>query len=152
MFLGSILTFLVVSMLTKGSSLEYLVFARQIISTGVSSLTLPGMWLIVITGVFMTIRSYGFLKHRWLNLKHLLILVIVLNAHFVIVPAAGDALEIAKLSLAQGKLLPEYDSAYMRESIFGAINVLLIIISMIAGIWRFRKKVISNTEQTSAIG
>ena len=80
MFLGSVLTYIVVSTIAERASLEALVFARRLISTSTSVLTLPGMWLIVATGLLMTLRGYGFLRHRWLNIKHAAIIVVVLNA------------------------------------------------------------------------
>lgn len=140
MFLGSIFTYLLISILTKDGSLENLVFASRIIRSGSLFLTIPGMWLILITGIAMTIRGYGFFKFRWLNIKHLLITIIALNAHLIIVPATGDALKLATESLVEGKSLPDYHSAYIKESIFGALNILMIIVSMVAGIWRFRKQ------------
>lgn len=50
-FLGSILTFIVISALIEGASLENIAFGRKIIRTGTNVLTLPGMWALAITGV-----------------------------------------------------------------------------------------------------
>ena len=135
MFSGSILTFLAISTLTKNASLDDLVFARQIISAGTTTLTLPGMWMIVITGVLMTVRTYGFFKYTWLNLKHLIIVTVVLNAHLIIVPTADSALHMARLSLAHVTLLSYYNFASSKESVFGAFNVLMILFSIFVGIW-----------------
>lgn len=117
-FLGSILTFIVISSLIEGASLENIAFGRKIISTGTNVLTLPGMWVLAITGVWMGYKRYG------------------LNAYFFILPAVNSATEIAVQSLAQGQLLPEYKAAYMRETIFGAVNVLLTIAAAVVGVWK----------------
>ncbi len=135
LFLGSIFTFIVVSSLTKGASLENLVFGRQIISAGTVSLTLPGMWLVAITGVLMAYRQYGF-SVRFSQLKLLLTALIILNAYFFILPAEKAATGLARQSLAQGLLSPEYEAAYIRESIFGAANVVFIIAAAVVGVWR----------------
>ncbi|MFA6978925.1 MAG: hypothetical protein WC209_06325 [Ignavibacteriaceae bacterium] len=134
-FLGSILTFVVISALIDGASLENIAFGRKIISTGTNVLTLPGMWALAITGVFMGYKRYG-LKQRFFQLKLLLITMVVINAYLFVVPAATSATEIAVRSLAQGQLLPDYKAAYMQESIFGAVNVLLTLAAAVIGIWK----------------
>lgn len=138
LFLGSIFTYVLISMLVKSGSLEDLVFGRQIIRTGTLYLTLPGMWLAVLTGLLMAERGKGILRERWLTLKGVLALIVVLNAHLLIVPATGDALAWAKESLVRGKVLPEYTAAYFRESVAGAFNVLLILAAMAGGVWKWR--------------
>ena len=134
-FLGSILTFIVISALIEGASLENIAFGRKIISTGTNVLTLPGMWVLAITGTWMGYKRYGF-KQRFFQIKLLLITLVVINAYVFIVPAATSATEIAIRSLAQGQLLPEYKAAYMQESIFGAVNVLLILAAAVIGVWK----------------
>ena len=63
-------------------------------------------------------------------------MMVVINAYLFVVPAATSATEIAVRSLAQGQLLPEYKAAYMQESIFGAVNVLLTLAAAVIGIWK----------------
>lgn len=138
-FLGSILTFIVISALIEGASLENIAFGRKIISTGTNILTLPGMWVLAITGVWMGYRRYG-VKQRFFQLKLLFITLIVVNAHFFITPAVTSATELATRSLAQGQLLPAYQAAYMQESIFGAINVLLTVAAAVVGVWKIGGK------------
>jgi hypothetical protein len=134
-FLGSILTFIVISALIEGASLENVVFGRKIISTGTNVLTLPGMWVLAITGVWMGYKRYG-VKQRFFQIKLLLIALVVINAYFFVVPAVSSATEIAGRSLAQGQLLPDYKAAYIQESIFGAVNVLLTIAAAAIGVWK----------------
>jgi len=134
-FLGSILTFIVISALIEGASLDNIAFGRKIISTGTNVLTLPGMWLLAITGVWMGYLRYG-VKQRFFQLKLLLITLVVVNAHFLIAPAVASATELAERSLAQGQLLPAYQAAYMQESIFGAVNVLLTLAAAAVGVWK----------------
>ena len=138
-FLGSIFTFIVISALTKNASLENLAFGRKIISTGTDVLTLPGMWILVITGILMGYKKYG-LKSQFFIFKFFVVTLVILNAHFLIVPAAHDATEIASRSLAAGHLLSEYGAAYMRESIFGAANILLAVIAAVVGVWKIGMK------------
>ncbi|OGP68853.1 MAG: hypothetical protein A2W27_00070 [Deltaproteobacteria bacterium RBG_16_44_11] len=135
MFLGSILTFIVISTLIEGASLENIAFGRKIISAGTNVLTLPGMWVLAITGVLMGYKRYG-LKQRFFQLKLLLIMLVIINGYFFVVPLVTAATEIAVRSLAQGQLLPEYKTAYMRESIFGTVNILIIVAAAVIGVWK----------------
>ena len=142
-FLGSILTFIVISGLIEGASLENIAFGRKVISTGTNLLTLPGMWVLAVTGVWMGYKCYG-LKQRFFQVKLLLITLVVINAYVFIVPAVTSATEIAIRSLAQGQLLPEYKTAYMQESIFGAVNVLLTMTAAVIGVWKVGAKSTTN--------
>lgn len=138
-FLGSILTFIVISALIEDATLENIAFGRRIISTGTNVLTLPGMWVLAITGVWQGYKRYG-MKQRFFQIKLILVTLIILNAYLFIVPAVTLATDIAVRSLAQGQLLPEYKDAYMQESVFGAINVLLTLAAAVVGIWKIGVK------------
>jgi hypothetical protein len=138
-FLGSILTFIVISALIENASLENIAFGRKIISTGTSVLTLPGMWVLAISGIWMGYQRYGF-KQRFFQIKVLLISLVILNAYFFVVPAVNTATEIAIRSLAEGQLLSGYKAAYMRESMFGAVNVLLTVTAAVVGVWKIGTK------------
>ncbi len=52
-FLGSIVTFVVISALAQGAGLQERAFGRKVISVGTRVLTLPGLWVLVLTGVWM---------------------------------------------------------------------------------------------------
>ena len=72
LFLGSIFVYILLSTITSHNSLENLVFTRQIIHTGTVFLTIPGLGLVLLSGLVMTGKYYGFGKHRWLNIKQFL--------------------------------------------------------------------------------
>ena len=134
-FLGSILTFIVISAHIEGAGLDNIAFGRQIISTGTHILTLPGMWILAVTGFILGYRRYG-LKHSFFQIKMLLITLIIINAHFFVAPAVSEATTLAMHSLKQGQLLEEYKSAYLRESLFGALNVIMTVAAASIGVWR----------------
>lgn len=140
LFLGSIFLYILISGLTSHNSLENLVFSRQIIRTGTLFLTIPGLGLVLLSGLVMTGKYYGFGKYRWLNIKQFLTLLILVNSLFLILPAASEALQLAKQSMEQGILLPSYQSAYQREAVFGATNVLLSLIAMAVAVWKPKRK------------
>lgn len=139
LFLGSILSYILISALAKGSTLANLVFALQVINAGVKFLTLPGLLVMIVTGIILT-THYGFFRTRWLNIKHVLIVIIAVNTFAFILPAETDALRFAQASLDKGTLLPEYIAASARSALAGGINVVLIGLAMVAAVWRFQKR------------
>jgi hypothetical protein len=135
MVFGSISTFIVISTLIEGASIEKIAFGRKIISTGTNQLTIPGIWALAITGTCMGYKRYG-LKQRFFQLKLLLIALAFINGYFFVLPLVTSATEIAARSLAQGQLLTEYKAAYREESTFGTVNVLIIVAETVIGVWK----------------
>ncbi|MBI5643807.1 MAG: hypothetical protein HY954_10080 [Deltaproteobacteria bacterium] len=138
MFLGSIFTYIVISSLAGKEGLAELVFAREIIKTGTNFLTIPGLWLTIISGIVMAGTKYSLFGHRWLYIKLFLSLLIVLNTYFIIGPAINGALAASKDSLAANEISEAFHAAYMRESVAGAFNVIFAVIAIIAGIWKLK--------------
>ncbi|MBI4948720.1 MAG: hypothetical protein HY955_01080 [Deltaproteobacteria bacterium] len=139
LFLGSIAVFTLISELIKDSTLPDLAFGRAITSSGIAYITLPGLWLVVASGLFMVLRGRG-LSEAWLKLKLALAILIVLNAHFIIVPAANRALAAATASVEAGSLSPVFRKALLTESVAGGINVAMAVIAMISGVVKFGRK------------
>lgn len=139
MVLGSISTFIVISTLIEGASLENIAFGRKIISAGTKVLSIPGIWVLAITGVCMGYKRYG-LKQRFFQLKLFLVTLIIINGYFFVLPLVTSATEIAVRSFAHGHLLPEYRALFMQESIFGTVNILIIVAAAIIGVWKVSAK------------
>ena len=135
MVLGSICTFNVVSALTEGASLENLAFGRRVIGAGTNTLTIPGLCVLAVSGVWMGLRSYG-VKHRFLLLKLALIALVAANGALFIAPLVASATEIATRSLALGRLLPVYQTAFAQETMFGTANMVAILAAAVIGVWR----------------
>jgi hypothetical protein len=137
LFLGSIITFIIVSSRIEGASLENTLFGRQIISAGSAALTLPGLWLIGISGILMAAIKYGF-KVNFLRLKGVIFILILINAYLFVLPNVSHATELAASSLKSGLLDEGYREAYLQESITGGINVLLSFAATFIAIWNVR--------------
>jgi len=135
LYLGSIVTFVVISSLIEHAGLEHIALGRKIISTGTDVLTLPGMWVLAFSGIWMGYTRYGF-SQRFSRLKLLIVILIAVNTYLFVLPSVTEATKLAEMSLAQGSLIPGYKNAYIRESIFGGINVLLTISAVVVGVWR----------------
>lgn len=135
LFLGSIVTFIVVSSRAQGGSVEDLAFARTIISAGTDVLTVPGLWISIVSGIVLGLQTSG-LRSILVPLKAGLGALLVLNASLFIVPAATRATELAVSARALGAVPEAYGAAYLQESVFGGINVILALVATTIGIWR----------------
>ncbi len=133
--LGSISTFLIVSSVIDGAGVEGVALGRRIISAGTNALTIPGMCLLAMSGIGMGLLRYG-VKHRFFQLKLLLLALVAVNGALFVAPSVRAATEIAVRSLGEGKLLAEYAPAYARESIFGAANIVFMLAAAIVGVWK----------------
>ncbi len=126
LFVGSIVTFIVVSALAaRSSALADLVFARTIVRTATLAVTVPGMWLAVAARAAMLWQREPHWAHSSLQLAVLGLIVSL--THLLIVPATRRCLLLARRSLADGQLQSAYRSAYLQESVPGAINLVLAL-------------------------
>jgi hypothetical protein len=125
---------MVISALTERANLENIAFGIKIISAGTNTLTLPGMLVFIITGVWMGYVRYGLTHHAY-QLMLLLITLSIVNGYFFVAPLVASATKIAARSLEQGHLLPEYKAVFAKESNFGLINILLLVASAVIGLW-----------------
>jgi hypothetical protein len=120
LFLGSILTFVVSSSLATGADLDDLVFARRLIRRATLAVTVPGLWLAALSLAALAWRGG---VAAW----HLAAVAAVLaTSHAVVVPATRSCLEWALESKGAGRLNPAFRAAYLRESIVGGINLLVV--------------------------
>jgi hypothetical protein len=128
LFLGSIATYCVVSTLAQHSGLNDLVFARRVVRSATLVLTVPGLWLAVLAQLLPPA-----LKGNSLRLVPLGVAVVLLTlTHALIVPATKRCLALARESLAINRLVPAYHGAYLRETIPGAVNLVIALWAMAA--------------------
>lgn len=150
-FLGSILTYIVITEALRGAEPAAYAFARRAITLGTYYLTVPGMWLVIFTGAAMALKEMALLNTRWVRIKVFTAFVIALNAHFMVLPAVNGALSAALASVDKGAMSVEYHNYYLQESIFGALNVVLIFVAAAAGVWKFRGKAAKAAPRLRAI-
>lgn len=137
-FLGSIFSFIVISILSEGSSLSDLFFGRRIIELGTKSLTIPGMYLSLISGVLLAWPDLK--KEMWIKVKVLTLVIIFINAYIFIIPAADHCLQLAKEASLSGVLSPSYKIYYMKETLFGALNISLSLMAAGLGVFYSKKQ------------
>jgi hypothetical protein len=135
LLLGSILTFLVASSVgERGGSVE-LAAIRRVISAGTTALTLPGLLLLAVSGAALLKTGSGAWKQRSVRVMALALAGIIANGVLVVLPSVHAATTLAEASLAAGYLLPAYQHAYAMESAAGNINIALVLVALVVGVF-----------------
>jgi predicted secreted protein len=133
MFLGSILSHVALGFVPGARDpAQAMLFWRQGIEIATDSLTVPGLALLVVTGLFMA--GWGgsrFARQRWLIVHVTIGFLIVLIAAFVMLPVGIRSLDQAiKLSHGVGSM-ETFSALIGRERIFGAITIVLALSSIL---------------------
>jgi hypothetical protein len=136
MFLGSILGHVTIGFVPGAKDpAQAMLFGRQAIEIATWSLTIPGLALIAVTGLFMTSRGgLGFGRRRWLTVHQTIGTLILLNAVLILVPVGGDLLDVAS-KIVQGSGSTEAFAALaVRERLFGAVNLVLALVTIFVAV------------------
>jgi predicted secreted protein len=133
MFLGSILSHVSLGFVPGARDpARAMLFWRQGIEIATESLTVPGLALLVVTGLFMA--GWGgsrFAGQRWLIVHLTIGFLIVLIAAFVMLPVGIRSLDQAiKISHGVGSM-ETFSVLIGRERIFGAITIVLALSSIL---------------------
>jgi hypothetical protein len=140
MFLGSILGHVSIGFVPGAKDqAQVMLFGRQAIEIATWSLTVPGLALLVATGLFMTVRGgLGFGRWRWLTVHQIIGTMILLNAAFILVPVGGDLLDVAWKIIQGGGSIEAFASLSGRERMFGALNLVLAVVTIFVAVLKPR--------------
>jgi len=136
MFFGSILGHITVGLVPGvADDPNTALFAREAIAVATTYLTLPGLALALLSGIYMAAKRGGSVfRTRWLMLHALFGTVIVLNAALVLYPIGQELLEAA-LQVAKGALpIDQLGDMAGREAAFGAVNVVLCLVMVFVAV------------------
>jgi len=133
MFLGSILSHVSLGFVPGARDpAQAMLFWRQGIEIATDCLTVPGLALLVVTGLFMA--GWGgarFARQRWLIVHLTMGFLIVLIAAFVMLPVGIQSLDQAiKISHGVGSM-ETFSGLIGKERIFGAITIVLALSSIL---------------------
>lgn len=138
MFFGSILGHVTVGLIPAAQDdAQVAVVARQAIAVATSHLTVPGLVLVILTGMAMV--AFGklpILRLRWLSLHATIALLIALNAAFVLYPVGQELLEGTSLAAKGAMPLEQLHSMEQREAAFGAANLLLCLVTLFVAVMK----------------
>jgi hypothetical protein len=138
MFLGSILGHISVGFVPGAKDqAEAMLFGRQAIEIATWSLTVPGLALLVVTGLFMTVRGgLGFGRWRWLTAHQIIAVLILLNAALILVPVGGELIDSASEIIRGGGSMEAFRALAGRERVFGAVNLVLALVTIFVAVLR----------------
>ena len=138
MFLGSILGHVSVGFVPGAKDrAEAMLFGRQAIEIATWSLTVPGLALLIVTGLVMTLQGgLGFGRWRWLTVHQTIAVLILLNAAFVLVPVGSDLLDLASEIVRGGGSMEAFRALGGRERMFGAANLVLALFTIFVAVLR----------------
>ena len=92
------------------------------------ALTLPGVALMLLTGIAMMLRRGTTPnKFRWMAVKLALVALIALNGAFVLTPLARDIAAAAQAAVTTGSLPAGFADLARKEGAFGAANLAMIL-------------------------
>jgi uncharacterized membrane protein len=134
LLLGSIAVYIALSQRYATADPARFAEVRLFIAAGAHAITLPGLWLAVASGAALAWRKRPL--PGWLKLKLALVLLIVLNAHGVVVPALDEAARLAVQAAQSGIPDPGVSEAVRREWTFGAANLVLCLGVLILAVRR----------------
>lgn len=136
MFLGSILGHVTIGFVPGAKDQAHaMLFGRQAIEIATWSLTIPGLVLLAVTGLFMTVRGgLGFGRRRWLTVHQIIAALILLNAALVLVPVGSDLLDVASKIVEGTASMEDFLARAGRERMFGAANVVLALATIFVAV------------------
>lgn len=147
-FLGSVLAVIAIARSHDMSSNWLEVAAgREDVMAIIQSVTKPGLVVTLISGILLLVQMKGLLRNPLMRWKGFLMLLLVINSHFIVIPAAQELYEIALSAsgteIAQpssSRLAEQFQTVLLRENIAGAVNLLLFLSLTYIGLQLKRRK------------
>lgn len=136
MFLGSILGHIAIGFVPGArDQAEAMLFGRQAIEIATWSLTVPGLALLAVTGLFMIVRGrLGFWRRQWLATHQIIGVLILLNAALILVPVGDDLVDAASKIVQGSGSIEAFAALAGRERVFGATNVILALAAIFVAV------------------
>jgi hypothetical protein len=137
--LGSIFSFIVMNIvLGETPSIDSVYWQRLFVSKITEVLIIPGICLVLIAAILISWKYYGFLSNNWVILVQLLVVLIVINSINIIL-LSEKATEIAIHQKETMENIPEYLKNKSREDIFGGLNTLMLLATLIIPFYKLKK-------------
>lgn len=130
--IGSILGHIVLAQTAAPTDASY-AWAQAAKHQSTLLLTLPGLAIIGLSGLLLTVRR-GLVRRRWLQVKVALVALVGLNGALILSPL-GAELAARAAAGAPAEVLLDLSA---REALFGAVNLTLIVVVVALAIIRPR--------------
>ena len=129
LFLGSIFGHILLGNLADPST-EPAGFAAlmQAKHMNVLTLTMPGLMIILLSGIALMLRFRMTPKRfSWMAVKLVLVVLVALNGVLFLAPISRDMAMLAQDAMAVGSLSPQFYLLQQKEELFGIANLLMIL-------------------------
>jgi hypothetical protein len=133
---------------TSAGSLQTLAEGRDLMGTLALTLTAPGFWLTIASGIGMLILRYGKNIPGWVWVKVALTVAGMVLALTRVAPALEAARRWAHESAEQGHLLPQLQENISHVTLYGGIVFALILLTIPVAVWKPRLLRISQSPQS----
>jgi hypothetical protein len=126
---------------TGSSSLQLLAEGRDLMGILALTLTAPGFWLTIVSGIGMVVVRYGKNVPGWVWAKVALTVVAMLLALTRVAPALQAARKWAHVAAEQGHLLPQLHDSVTQVTLYGGLVFTLILLAVPVAVWKPRWKI-----------
>ncbi|MCP4303524.1 MAG: enoyl-CoA hydratase [bacterium] len=134
MYVGGILSHIVIGLLFAGSSPDVMVTVYTYKLQSAYMLILPGLGLKIAVDLVLW---FVYREHAWwMRIKLAAIAFLTVNAAVFLVPMMPQLLALAEASVASGELSAAFNALEHREALVGQSNVIPLLIEMIMGAFR----------------
>ena len=123
---------------TNSSSLQVLAQGRDLMGVLALTLTAPGFWLTIISGIGMVVLRYGKNVPGWVWAKVVLTVVSMVLALTRVAPALEAARKWAHASAEQGHLLPQLHDSLTQVTLYGGLVFTLVLLTVPIAVWKPR--------------
>lgn len=140
MFLGSVACHILISVLAR-SALEAddlasgVALRAQMIQVTLA-ITMPGLALMWLSGLWRLRNAPGLLRSGYLRAKLVLVGLATLNGLLVLTPLSYRLSELAREALDRDSLAPSYSELAMGEDVAGALNLLFLLSACALAVYR----------------
>jgi hypothetical protein len=123
---------------TSASSVQVLAQGRDLMGILARTLSAPGFWLTVVSGIGMVVLRYGKNVPGWVWAKVALTLASMVLALTRVAPALEAARKWAHESAERGYLLPQLHDSLSQVTLYGSIVFILILLAVPVAVWKPR--------------
>jgi hypothetical protein len=134
--IGSRVSDFVIDRQTSHADLRMLAFGQELAGTLAKTLTAPGFWLIIATGVAMTLLRYGHRPPIWVWIKVGITVIALFIAPAFVAPALQAARGWARWSAEHNQLAPQFAQSAAQASFYGAIVFTLFLLNIPVAVWK----------------